>query len=122
VPVWADPDRIGQVLTNLLDNALRHTPAGGTVTVSCRTVEDQVEYVVADSGDGIAAENLPHVFDRFYRADTARDRGHGGSGIGLSIARALVEAHRGRIAAASAGPGRGSTFTVRLPAQPSGAS
>jgi signal transduction histidine kinase len=122
VPVWADPDRIGQVLTNLLDNALRHTPAGGTVTVSCRAVEHQVEYAVADSGDGIAAEHLPHVFDRFYRLDTARDRGHGGSGIGLSIARALVEAHRGRIAADSAGPRRGSTFTVRLPAQPPGAS
>ncbi len=117
-PVWADPDRIGQVLTNLLDNALRHTPAGGTVSVSCRAVDHLVEYAVADSGDGIAAEHLPHVFDRFYRADTARDRGHGGSGIGLSIARALVEAHGGRITADSAGPGRGSTFTVRLPAQP----
>lgn len=118
VSLWADPERIGQVLTNLLDNALRHTAAGGTVSLSCRAVNHQVEYAVADSGAGIAAEHLPHVFDRFYRADTARDRGHGGSGIGLSIARALVEAHGGRITADSAGPGHGSTFTVRLPAGP----
>ena len=93
----ADPDRIGQVLANLLDNALRHTPSGATVRLSCHEVDHHlVEYTVADSGDGIAAEHLTHVFDRFSRADTARDRGRGGSGIGLSIARALVEAHRGR--------------------------
>ena len=122
VPLWADPERIGQVLTNLLDNALRHTPAGGTVSLSCRAVDHQVEYAVADSGDGIAAEHLPHVFDRFYRADTARDREHGGSGIGLSIARALVEAHGGRITVDSAGPGHGSAFIVRLPAAPQSAS
>ena len=118
-PVWADPDRIGQVLTNLLDNALRHTPAGGTVHLGCHAVDDRVEYTVADSGDGIAAEHLTHVFDRFYRADTARNRGQGGSGIGLSIARALIEAHDGRVTADSAGPGHGSTFTVRVPVKPS---
>lgn len=111
-----DPDRIGQVLGNLVDNALRHTPPGGSVTLSCRRVGGWVEYAVVDTGDGIAAEHLPHVFDRFYRVDTARDRHHGGSGIGLAIARTLVEAHGGGISAASAGPGRGSTFTVRLPA------
>lgn len=113
--VNVDPDRIGQVLANLIDNALRHTPSGGTVTVSCRRVDHWVEYAVADTGEGIAAEHLPHVFDRFYRVDTARDRTHGGSGIGLAIAKALVEAHGGGIFATSAGPGHGSTFTVRLP-------
>lgn len=116
VPVDVDPDRIGQVLSNLLDNALRHTPAGGTVTLRCQRSDGEVEYRVHDTGVGIPAEHLPHVFDRFYRVDTARDRGHGGSGIGLSIARALVEAHGGRITAESPGPGKGSTFSVRLPA------
>lgn len=115
--VRVDADRMGQVLGNLLDNALRHTSAGGTVTVTCRRVEDWVEYRVADTGDGVAAEHLPHLFDRFYRADTSRDRRRGGSGIGLAIAKALVEAHGGGISATSAGPGRGSTFTVRLPAR-----
>lgn len=113
--VTVDPDRIGQVLGNLIDNALRHTPEGGSVTVSCRRVEHWVEYAVADTGEGIAAEHLPHLFDRFYRVDTARDRHHGGSGIGLAIAKALIEAHGGGVFATSAGPGRGSTFTVRLP-------
>lgn len=115
VQVWADPDRIGQVLTNLLDNALRHTPPGGTVTMECRRAGQEVDYSVTDTGSGIGAEHLPHVFDRFYRADTARDRGHGGSGIGLSIAKALVEAHGGRISADSPGPGQGAEFSVRLP-------
>lgn len=115
VRVWADPDRIGQVLTNLLDNALRHTPPGGAVTIACRGDGQGAEYVVADTGTGIAVEHLPHVFDRFYRVDTARDRGHGGSGIGLSIAKALVEAHGGRIAVTSPGPGGGAEFSVRLP-------
>lgn len=113
--VRVDADRIGQVLGNLLDNALRHTPAGGTVTLSCHPVDHWVEYRVDDTGDGVAAEHLPHLFDRFYRADTARDRTHGGSGIGLAIAKALVEAHGGGLAVASAGPGRGATFTVRIP-------
>lgn len=113
--VNVDPDRIGQGLGNLIDNALRHTPEGGSVTVSCRRVDNWVEYAVTDSGEGIAAEHLPHVFDRFYRVDTARDRTHGGSGIGLAIAKALIEAHGGGIFATSAGPECGSTFTVRLP-------
>lgn len=118
VPVWADPDRIGQVLTNLLDNALRHTPPGGTVTVSCRRLGHHVQYAVTDTGEGIATEHLPQLFDRFYRVDTARDRNRGGSGIGLSIARALVEAHGGEVTASSPGPGGGSTFLVRLPTLP----
>ena len=113
-PVLADPDRIGQVLSNLLDNALRHTPAGASVTLSCRRADRWVEFVIADSGEGIAPEHLAHVFDRFYRVDTARDRDRGGSGIGLSISKALVEAHGGTLTALSSGPGRGATFTVRL--------
>ncbi len=116
VRVLADPDRIGQVLTNLLDNALRHTPSGGAVTLTCDQVERWVQFTVADTGEGIPDEHLGHVFDRFYRVDTARDRVHGGSGIGLSIARTLVEAHGGGISVASAGSHRGATFTVRLPA------
>ena len=111
-----DEVRMGQVLGNLLDNALRHTPTGGTVTLRSRSVDRWVEYAVVDTGEGIEAQHLPHLFDRFYRVDTARDRLHGGSGIGLAIARALVEAHGGGISAASPGPGRGAMFTVRLPA------
>jgi two-component system sensor histidine kinase BaeS len=114
--VAVDPDRIGQVLGNLLDNALRHTPASGTVTLSCRRNDRWVEYTVTDNGEGIAAEHLPHLFDRFYRVDTARDRNRGGSGIGLAIAKSLVQAHGGGIHATSPGPDRGATFTVRLPA------
>ena len=114
-PVLADPDRIGQVLGNLLDNALRHTPAGGTVTLACSRVDRWVQYTVADTGEGIPNEHLDHVFDRFYRVDTARDRHHGGSGIGLSIAKALVETHGGGISVSSDGPGQGATFVVRLP-------
>ncbi len=114
--VRVDSERMGQVLGNLLDNALRHTPPGGTVTLSCRRSGRWVEYAVTDTGEGVPAEHLPHLFDRFYRVDSARDRNHGGSGIGLAIAKALVEAHGGGISATSSGPGAGSTFTVRLPA------
>ncbi|MBD8057338.1 HAMP domain-containing histidine kinase, partial [Rhodococcus ruber] len=114
--VTADPDRIGQVLGNLLDNALRHTPTGGTVTLAATTVDSDVEITVTDTGDGIAPEHLRHLFDRFYRADPSRRRQEGGSGIGLTIARALVEAHGGTLTASSGGPGTGARFTVRLPA------
>jgi signal transduction histidine kinase len=117
--VYGDPDRLGQVLTNLLDNALRHTEPGGTVTLSCQPGTGNgralVRYTVTDDGEGIAAEHLPHLFDRFYRVDTARDRGHGGSGIGLAITRALVEAHGGTVTAHSDGPGTGASFTLTLP-------
>jgi len=114
--VRVDPDRIAQVLGNLLDNALRHTPSGGQVSLACRREGQWVEFTVVDTGEGVKPEHLPHLFDRFYRADTARDRHHGGSGIGLSIAKALVEAHGGSIMATSGGPGSGTTFWVRLPA------
>jgi two-component system sensor histidine kinase BaeS len=115
-PLVADPDRIGQALTNVLDNALRHTPEGGQVTVTARAGRLGVDFVVADTGAGIAPQHLPHVFERFYRADPARDRARGGSGIGLAIVRAVVTAHGGRVSAASPGPGRGATFVIALPA------
>ncbi len=109
-----------QVLGNLLDNALRHTPAGGTVRLAAHHGGDSepggVEFVVTDTGDGIPAEHLAHVFERFYRVDRARDRAHGGSGIGLAITKALVEAHGGTVTASSAGLDHGAAFTVRLPA------
>jgi two-component system, OmpR family, sensor histidine kinase BaeS len=111
----ADPQRIGQVLANLIDNALRHTPPGGRVDVCATADNGQLTLAVTDSGDGIAAEHLPHVFERFYRVDSARGRDRGGAGIGLSIAKALAEAHHGHITATSAGPGTGTTFTVTLP-------
>ena len=112
-----DPERMGQVLGNLLDNALRHTPTGGTVTISAATSRRSggVALSVADTGEGIPAEHLPHVFERFYRVDTARDRAHGGSGIGLAIAKAFVEAHGGQLTATSPGTGHGSTFRIILP-------
>jgi two-component system sensor histidine kinase BaeS len=113
----ADQHRLAQALSNLLDNALRHTPSGGRVDVAAHGDHDKVTITVADDGEGIAAEHLPHVFERFYRADLARDRDRGGAGIGLAIAKALVEAHRGSITASSAGPGTGTTFTITLPRQ-----
>ncbi|WP_291380913.1 ATP-binding protein [Demequina sp.] len=114
--VIVDPDRMQEVLANLLENALRHTPAGGHVDLSARSVAEGVAITVRDSGDGIAAEHLPRVFERFYRVDDGRSRGVGGSGIGLAIARGLVEAHAGRIRAESAGAGEGANFVVTLPA------
>jgi two-component system, OmpR family, sensor histidine kinase BaeS len=113
--VAADTDRTIQVLTNLLSNALRYTPTGGTVTVSARARNDTVQFLVSDTGSGIPAAHLPHIFDRFYRVDRARSRALGGSGIGLSIAKALVEAQNGEIRAESPGPDQGSTFWFTLP-------
>jgi signal transduction histidine kinase len=113
--VDADPERIGQVLGNLLDNALRHTPPGGQVRVTLGPDPAGIRITIADNGEGFAAEHLPHLFERFYRADPARDRASGGSGIGLTIVRTLVHAHGGQVAAASSGPGTGATFTVTLP-------
>ncbi|NMM23820.1 MAG: HAMP domain-containing protein [Phycicoccus sp.] len=112
-----DPERMGQVLGNLLDNALRHTPTGGTVTISATLSPGtrDVKLSVTDTGEGIPAAHLPHLFERFYRVDTARDRAHGGSGIGLAIAKALVEAHDGQLSASSPGTGQGSTFRILLP-------
>jgi signal transduction histidine kinase len=114
-----DPERMGQVLGNLLDNALRHTPPGGAVTISATNspATGGAKLSVADTGDGIPAEHLAHVFERFYRADAARDRAHGGSGIGLAIAKALAEAHGGQLTVTSPGTGQGSTFQILLPRQ-----
>ena len=119
--LWADPQRLSQVLGNLLDNALRHTPPGGRVEVHAAVSGAEFSLSVVDTGEGIPAEHLPHVFERFYRADLARDRGYGGGGIGLAIVKALVEAHNGRVAAASDGIGKGAAFTVTLPLAASGA-
>lgn len=116
--VEADPQRILQVLANLLSNALRHTPAGGTITLGLADAPQAVQLSVTDTGEGIAAEHLPHIFERFYRTDTARDRDHGGSGIGLAISRAIVAAHGGTLTAESEGPGHGTRFTLRLPLRP----
>ncbi len=115
--VWGDGQRLAQVLGNLLANALRHTPSGGQVQVRLRPAGDGVELAVLDTGEGIPAPDLPHIFDRFYRGDRSRSRATGGSGLGLSIARQLVEAHGGRIWAESPPPGqdRGSGFYVWLP-------
>ena len=114
--VDADRDRLSQVLTNLLDNALAHTPPGGHIRVACRASRGEVVVEVVDTGSGIAAEHLAHVFQRFYRADASRPRGAGGSGIGLTISRAIVRGHGGELSADSAGEGQGATFTLRLPA------
>jgi signal transduction histidine kinase len=116
--VQADPDRAVQVLTNLLTNALRYTPVPGLVRLELRAVGDAVQFTVADTGVGVAPEHLPHLFERFYRADRSRNRALGGSGIGLTIARALVEAMDGRIWVESPGLGGGATFHFMLPRAP----
>ncbi|WNB86160.1 ATP-binding protein [Cellulomonas sp. ATA003] len=116
--VRVDRQRMGQVLDNLVANAVRHTPAGGTITLRATGDHQRVALCVSDTGAGVGPEHLPHLFERFYRADTARDRAHGGSGIGLAICKALTEAHGGTIAATSDGPGAGASFTVTLPVPP----
>jgi signal transduction histidine kinase len=123
--VQADPDRLAQVLRNVVVNALRYTPPGGTVTVTATSLDDALEIAIADSGEGIASEDLPHVFERFWRADRSRarddpldlaERGRwsGGAGLGLSIAHSLMEAQGGRIWVES-DVGQGSSFHVALP-------
>ena len=111
-PVDADPARVEQILLILLDNALRHTPAGGSIIVSSRRVANEARLEVADTGEGIPAEDQPFVFDRFYRGDPSREGRS--AGLGLAIARGLAEAHGGRIDLVSA-PGVGSTFTLHIP-------
>lgn len=112
-PVEVDADRAHQVLANLLDNARRHTPAGGQVTVAVRTDGDVVLIIVRDTGDGIAPDQMPHVFERFYRGDVSRRSGTG-SGIGLTIARVIARAHGGDLTATSPGPGQGSRFVWQI--------
>lgn len=109
-----DPVRLRQVVGNLVSNALRHTPSGGSVTLRARQAGDEVTIEVADTGTGIPAEDLPRVFDRFWRAEKSRSRRTGGSGLGLAIVRRLTEAHGGTVTVAST-VGAGTVFTVRLP-------
>jgi two-component system OmpR family sensor kinase len=121
-PVQADPDRLAQILRNLLANALRHTPPGGSVTVTAVPADGAVAIAVVDTGEGITPEDLPHVFDRFWRGDRARTRTGGvrgkgeagGTGLGLSVAQSLVEAQGGQIWVESS-PGKGATFRFTLP-------
>ena len=112
LPVWADPDRIAQVFTNIIGNALSYTPAGGRVVVRAEVGSGLAAVAITDTGRGLAADQREAVFERFYRADRSAP---GGTGIGLTIARSIARLHGGDVTATSPGPGLGSTFTVRLP-------
>lgn len=114
LPVRADPDRITQVLTNIIGNALTATPASGSVTIATRATGNSAQVAVTDTGTGLAAADLERVFERFYRAHKSPRRSSG-SGIGLTIARNIARAHGGDVTATSAGPGHGATFTLTLP-------
>ncbi len=113
---FADRDKISQVIINLLSNALKYTSQGGSVEVGIKSAPDHIEVSVKDTGNGIPPEDLPHIFERFYRADKSRNRLTGGAGIGLTIAKAIVEAHRGSIQVKSR-PGEGTEFIVTIPKQ-----
>jgi signal transduction histidine kinase/CheY-like chemotaxis protein len=117
-PAWADPHRLQQVVWNLLSNAVKFTPSGGRVTIAADRDDPHVVVRVADNGQGIAPEFLPYIFDRFRQADSTTTRAHGGLGLGLAIVHHLVTLHRGTVTAASEGPDRGATFTVRIPLAP----
>ena len=112
--IEVDPGRMTQVLTNILDNALRHTPEGGRILLSAKDTNDQVELAIEDSGPGLKAEDIDRIFDRFYRTDSSRQREDGGSGLGLAIARSIVQAHGGQLSAESE-EGKGLKVIVRLP-------
>jgi CheY-like chemotaxis protein len=114
-PIEGDPQRLHQVLGNVLSNAVKFTPEGGRIDVEAAVADDAIEITVRDSGIGIAPEFLPFVFDRFRQADSRSTRRHGGLGLGLAIARHLLEQHGGGIQAHSGGPGRGTTVRMRLP-------
>jgi CheY-like chemotaxis protein len=116
--VAGDPVRLQQVVWNLLSNAVKFTPRGGLIQLRLSRVNSHIEIAVIDTGQGIAPEFLPHVFDRFRQADQRITRSHGGLGLGLSIVRHLIELHGGTVRAESGGEGRGSTFTVTLPVAP----
>jgi CheY-like chemotaxis protein len=113
--VSGDGNRLQQVLWNLLSNAVKFTPSGGRIQVLLERINSHLKISVIDTGDGIAPEFLPYVFDRFRQGDASTSRRHGGLGLGLSIVRQLVELHGGSVGVKSDGPGRGSTFTVSLP-------
>jgi CheY-like chemotaxis protein len=118
--IAGDRDRLQQIVWNLLSNAIKFTPSRGRIGLRLERVDADAQIVVQDNGQGIAAEFLPYVFDRFRQADTGTTRMSGGLGIGLAVVRHLVQAHGGTIAAASAGPGLGATFKLRLPVRPAG--
>jgi signal transduction histidine kinase len=113
-PVTIDPPKIERVLTNLIGNAIRYTPEGGRVTIDAQRRDGQVRVSVRDTGEGIADDDLPRVFERFYRGERSRSRSSGGAGLGLAIAKGIVEAHGGSIEVTSR-PGEGSIFTFTLP-------
>jgi two-component system sensor histidine kinase BaeS len=115
--VAADADRLAQVIDNLLDNAIRHSPPGAEVTITLTQSNGEIICAIADTGPGIPAQHLPFIFERFYRADSARSRSLGNSGLGLSIAQALVLAHGGHIFTHSV-EGQGTTVSFSLPALP----
>ena len=110
-----DPDRLQQIVWNLLSNAIKFTPKDGRVEITTAQIDSHIEIAVTDTGQGIPAEFLPHVFDCFRQADGTSTRRHGGLGLGLAIVRHLVELHGGTVHVESAGENRGSTFTVCLP-------
>jgi len=113
--VLGDRDRLHQAIMNLVGNATKFTPPGGRVNVRLRRTGEEIELVVADTGEGISAEQLPHIFDRFHQVDRSPTRRHGGLGLGLAIVRHLVQAHGGSVSAESAGRGQGACFTIRIP-------
>ena len=114
-PISGDPERLQQIIWNLLTNAIKFTPKGGSVEVRLERIESHVELAISDTGQGIEPEFLPHVFDRFPQSDSSSTRRHGGLGLGLSIVRQLVELHGGTVTAVSPGEGEGTTFKVILP-------
>jgi two-component system sensor histidine kinase BaeS len=116
--VQVDPQRLAEAVANLLDNALRHTPAGGVVRVVVRADQRGAVLDVIDNGTGFDPADAERIFERFYRADSSRTRTSAGSGIGLTIARAIVQAHGGTLTASSGGPGTGATFRIRLRGRP----
>ncbi|MFL5695782.1 MAG: sensor histidine kinase, partial [Ktedonobacteraceae bacterium] len=114
VKVYGDADQLKQVLVALMDNALKYTPYEGTVSLSLTTSENSAVVKVSDTGIGISPDDLPHIFERFYRADQTRSRERGGSGLGLAIVESIVQEHQGSIEVEST-PGKGSTFILKLP-------
>jgi signal transduction histidine kinase len=109
-----DIQRIGRVLSNLVGNALRHTPRGGKISILSQRQQNNLVVTIVDTGEGIRPEDLPHVFDQFYRGEKSRSRNTGGAGLGLAIARGIVEAHGGQIGIQST-PGQGTTVWFKIP-------
>jgi signal transduction histidine kinase len=116
-PLLGDRTRLDQLVSNLIENALHYTPAGGRVEIGLARQEHEVVLRVSDTGVGIEEQHLPRIFERFYRVDKARSRNSGGTGLGLAIVKSVAEAHGGHVAVSSA-PGQGTTFTVWLPMVP----